>query len=213
MHYDVSLRSDGVVEIYSRGFASAPYDRAFFGITVSQKGSTSSKAKREMEDAVNQVTAYIDDLIKRGLAKNKVVALKVAPSSRYVGNEREFDGYLVSMKIKFETEDVKSVVSIQDRLTEFPKSEVETVRYGFKDADSLRSRALTDAKDRVEKRWKEQHSLFGARGEEWEPQSWAVDYEEREPISKVAAPTGNDEPGIATIVVTLGIAYQRAKRP
>lgn len=219
MSHHLSLRTNQV-EVIAEGVVHAPYDRAFFSITISEVAETSSMAKAAMREIVQKVETYIDAAVKKGIFKNKVKALRVDPHYVHTPHhERKHQGYKVGLNFKFETESVELVSEIQDALTEFPKSEVEAVRYGFRDIETLRERALEQAWKNVQARWRKELALSetfpiflaGTNKENlWTLNSWDVDYKEHEPLSKFAAPVDDNTPGLAVICVVLGVLFEKS---
>lgn len=206
-YHNLHPNSHGI-EVRGAGTVCAPYEIARFSITVSETAKTGLLAKDKIRKTVEAVTTFVDNLIQTGSAQNKVVKLTVDPhyeaDARHV---RHLAGYRASWSVKFETLQVSEVMKIQDLLTEFPQSEVASVTYGFLDPESLREEALERAWDAVKRRWEFQRKVLGITGN-LSVLSWDVDYSEQAPMSKMAAPIGDTEPGLATVTVSLAVLYR-----
>lgn len=203
---------NGIIDVSAAGVVHAPYDIASFCITVSNVAESGAKAKAGMKKTLDGVIAGIDALIRADRARNKVMALRVDPFEQYdrVSGNSAFKGYKASCKITFETRNVEAVGEIQDALTEHPQSHVASVEYGFEDIEGLRQKALASAWENVRKRWFNQLTTLDLRGTDYRIHSWKANYNEHQRISKVAAPEGNTNPGIAAVGVTLDVYYTGA---
>lgn len=199
-------KNDNNVSVSATGAVIAPYDLVGFTITVSDTAETGPKARAKIKETSAEVLEFVDSLIRENRAEKKVVALTIDPEWTYTGNKKVPAGYSANMKVTFWTAMPETALQIQERLTEFPQSRVESLSFAFRDPEALREKALQMAWTAAKRRWKFQTDtlvptgLF--HGKQLALVSWNADYDEFQRISKVAAPS-EGEAGSATISVTL----------
>jgi uncharacterized protein YggE len=197
------------VSVSASGSASAPYDQVFFKITVWALGDTGPLAKAGMKESAERVLAYVDSLIHEKKAQNKVALLKLAPHQVYVDGRNCDRGYRASLAVTFSTNRPELAAEIQDRLTEFNQTRVESLTFGVTNIESLREKAVEAAWEIAARRF--EHSLkttTGSGSDLWDVESWNVNYEEHRALSKMSAPT-EDEDGTANLRVTLEVTWRR----
>lgn len=194
------------ISVSASGSVEAPYDIVTFKITVSAVDTTGPLAKSLMKKTADLVLNYVDGLIATGAATAKIVTWSVDPHTRYENHQQLDAGYRASMKITFFSEKMEQALSIQDALTEFDQSKVESLTYGFKDSERLREAATADAWELARRRFNHQVMLAGFDTNRFCPVSWEV-HEKREAFSKVAAPT-DAKPGMAKVEVGLTVTYE-----
>jgi uncharacterized protein YggE len=199
------------IQLSARGTAVAPYDLVHFKITISDVDTTGARAKIGIHDATLEVTKYVDSLIREGSAFNKVLNLSIDPVEEYDQSTRSnhLTGYRASLQVTFSTTKVGMAMDIQEKLTGFPKSKVDSLVFGFNNVNSLREKALESAwvvlKDRF---FFSKKLLLGIATLDYEVVDWSIDYEDTRVFSKVAAPT-EEEAGSAKVSVHLTVTWQR----
>ena len=208
------MNSNGLIEVSASGVAHAPYELAFFCITVSHVAESGGKAKAGMKKTLDSLIDGIEALIQSGRVRNKVMALRVDPHEEFdrVSGRNANKGYKASCKVTFETPRVEMVGQIQDALTEYPQSRVASVEYGFESIEQLRVLALEKAWENVQKRWHSQIRTLGLDASDYKIHSWRANYNEHQRISKVSAPEGDTDPGVAAVGVSLDVYYQDRQR-
>jgi uncharacterized protein YggE len=200
------------INVQATGTVVAPYDLVGFSITVSGAEKTGPEAKAQIEETSKSVIEYVNGLIKEGLAERKVVSLTIDPNMVYENHRNVHSGYKANMKVTFWTGVPNRALEIQERLTEFPQSKVESLTFAFRDPEALREQALKNAWEAVQRRWKFQTETLGAsglvNGQRAKLVSWNVDYDEFQRLSKVSAPSSDgEEGGSAKITVTLNTVW------
>lgn len=195
------------VSIEAAGTAAAPYDQVFFRTTISAVGTDGPSAKREMQSSSEQVVAYVDSLVKEDRAKNKVALLKLEPN--YDRSLQDYRGYKASLEVTFMTERPELAAEIQDKLTTFSQSKVDTLSFGVKDIEGLRETAIEKAWATINRRFQHTATLMEGVSSGWKVSTWDVDYSEHKKLSKLSAPEDDDKGGTATVQVMLTVNFRR----
>lgn len=199
------------IQLSASGTVTAPYDIVHLKTTISDIHLSGPEARASIEMVSKEAIAYVDGLVKQGLATNKVLALSIDPATKYVGNENVFLGYRASLQISFSTDKVNRAMEFQEKLTEFQKSKVASLVFGFKNVAPLQEKALEAAWSNLNSRFAfSKKMILGIATLDYDVVDWDIDYEEQRHISKVSAPTEN-EAGEAKVSVRLTVTWQKRK--
>lgn len=170
-----------VTSISARGYVVADYDTANFNLTFHEYAPKSRDAKGKLKKGVEQITAALESLKKKGLVvlgSTYRTTVSVAPHFVYRGNEHRHEGEKATYTVTFQTPTLEMVSETYDALSEIEANELTVQSPTFqvrKEAD-LKQEALVDAWKVAQKLFANQCGTLGLDPANYSVTTWAVQY-------------------------------------
>lgn len=177
-----------VTSISARGFVVADYDTANFNLTFHEYAPKSRDAKAKLKKGVEQVTAALEALKKRGLVvlgSTYRTNVSVAPHFVYRGNAHRLEGQKATYTVTFQTPTLEMVSETYDSLSGIEANELTVQSPTFqvrKEAD-LKQEALDDAWKVAQKLFSNQCGTLGVDSAKYSVTSWTVQYNSERAVS------------------------------